>query len=207
MTASETERRSFFTIGHSNLAIEAFLELLKIHRIQAIADVRSSPYSQYNPQFNRETLKQVLKDSGIDYVFLGVELGARRSEEECYENGQAIYERIAKTSAFKTGFDRLLNGADKMRIALMCAEKDPLTCHRTILICRNLPQDDFRIQHILSDGTLESHVEAEDRLLKSLHLGTPDLFRSREDILIEAYQRQGKKIAYKRNSENQPPEE
>src|SRR5438552_11646403 len=119
-----------FTIGHSNLELATFVALLKQHGIQAVADVRSSPYSQHNPQFNREPLQRALSEQGISYVFLGQELGARRSEPECYVNGRADYSLIAQTTAFRRGLDRIIQGSAKMRVAMMCAEKDPLDCHR-----------------------------------------------------------------------------
>lgn len=201
-----------FTIGHSNMDAAAFVKLLQQHKIQTIADVRSSPYSQYTPQFNREMLQATLKQNGIGYVFLGDELGARRSEREVYENGQAVYERIATTTLFKSGLERVLSGAQKFRIALMCAEKDPLTCHRTILVCRNLKRaaelhsagsgGGIEIQHIHSDGHLESHADAEKRLLVTLKFPAEDFFRSQQEILDEAYALQGKKIAFTEESEN-----
>src|SRR2546422_785677 len=109
-----------FTIGHSNLELERFLGMLRQHGIQAVADVRSSPYSQYNPQFNREPLQRALQEHGFSYAFLGAELGARRSERDCYTNGRADYALISRTPAFKRGIDRVLQGAAKMRVALMC---------------------------------------------------------------------------------------
>src|SRR2546428_1161057 len=107
-----------FTIGHSNLEFARFAALLKQHGIQAVADVRSSPYSQYNPQFNRELLQRALREQGISYVFLGEELGARRSEPECYVNGRADYSLIARTPAFIRGLDRITQVASKVRIAM-----------------------------------------------------------------------------------------
>lgn len=196
------DAKPLFTIGHSNLDAPAFVKLLQQHGVQTVADVRSSPYSQYTPQFNREVLQATLKQHGISYVFLGDELGARRTERECYENGQAVYELIAKTSSFKDGLERLLSGLQKFRIALMCAEKDPLTCHRTILVCRNVKNAGVEIQHIHSDGHLETHAEAEQRLLQTLKLPTEDFFRSPAEILTEAYATQGKKIAYAEESES-----
>jgi uncharacterized protein (DUF488 family) len=208
---SDTVIHPIFTIGHSNMDTAAFVKLLQQHKIQTVADVRSSPYSQYTPQFNREVLQATLKQNGIGYVFLGDELGARRSEREVYENGQAVYERIAKTPSFKSGLERVLSGAKKFRIALMCAEKDPLTCHRTILVCRNLkraaelhsagPGERIEIQHIQSDGHLESHAETEKRLLATLKFPAEDFFRTQEEILDEAYALQGKKIAFTEESE------
>lgn len=206
MSGNTARQNPLFTIGHSNLEAPTLVKLLQQHTVQMIADVRSSPYSQYTPQFNREVLQLTLKQAGIGYVFLGDELGARRSERECYENGQAVYELIAKTSSFKAGLERLQAGANKFRIALMCAEKDPLTCHRTILVCRSLKNFGAIIQHIHSDGHLESHAEAEQRLLQTLKLPTEDFFRKPSEILDEAYALQGKKIAYAEASEGKPSE-
>jgi uncharacterized protein (DUF488 family) len=186
-----------FTIGHSTLEMAELLSLLKQHRIEAVADVRSSPYSQHNPQFNREALCANLSAAGIQYVFLGDDLGARRSEADCYVNGQALYERIARTPAFQRGLQRLAQGAARMRVALLCAEKDPLECHRSILICRHLKKDVSRIAHIRSDGSLETQEQLEERLLQQFQLDGGDLFLSQAQMLDAAYERQGKRIAYK----------
>lgn len=187
-----------FTIGHSNLSIEEFVGLLTKHGVTAIADVRSSPYSRYLPHFNREPLKQALSAIGVAYVFLGEELGARRNEEPCYVDDVARYELIAKTEAFQKGLTRLKEGAAKHAIALMCAEKDPLTCHRTILVCRQL-REQAEISHILETGEVETQLQAETRLLRLVGLPERDLFRSRAELLEEAYMRQGAEIAYRRD--------
>jgi uncharacterized protein (DUF488 family) len=185
-----------FTIGHSNLEIGKFVALLKEHGIQAIADVRSSPYSQYNPQFNREVLQKSLQEHGIAYVFLGQELGARRSEPECYLEGRADYGLISQTPAFKRGIERVTQGAAKMRVALMCAEKDPIDCHRCILVTPHLRQQGLQVLHILSDGSLEDHAQTELRLMYLFALEEKDLFRSPEESVARAYKMQGEKVAY-----------
>jgi len=185
-----------FTIGHSTHSWEKFLELLRQHRIEAVADVRSSPFSQHNPQFNREPLQLALRQQGIAYVFLGDELGARRSEPECYVQGRADYARIAQMPAFLRGIDRITTGAAKMRIAMMCAEKDPLDCHRCILVSPRLARQGITVLHIHPDGSLESQSEAERRLAQKFDLAERELFRSADEILAEAYRRQGMKIAY-----------
>jgi uncharacterized protein (DUF488 family) len=190
------ERNSVFTIGHSNLEIGKFVALLKQYGIQAIADVRSSPYSQYNPQFNRELLQKSLPEHGIAYVFLGQELGARRSERECYLEGRADYALISQTPAFKRGIERVAQGAAKMRVALMCAEKDPIECHRCILVTPHLRQQGLQVLHILSDGSLEDHALTEKRLLQAFALENKELFRSQDEIVAEAYKKQGEKVAY-----------
>jgi uncharacterized protein (DUF488 family) len=185
-----------FTIGHSNLEIGAFLSLLRRHGVEVVADVRSSPYSQYNPQFNRETLKRALEIGGIRYEFMGDELGARRTERECYVNGRVDYDRVAETASFKAGIQKVLDAAPVSRVALMCAEKDPIQCHRTVLIARRLAQLGARVRHILSDGSLEDQSSAEQRLLQAGGLPESDLFRSRDDLVAEAYSLQARRIAY-----------
>jgi uncharacterized protein (DUF488 family) len=192
-----------FTIGHSEHSADAFLSLLRQHGITALADVRSSPYSRRNPQFNRETVANDLEQAGIRYVFMGAELGARRPESECYEDGKARYSLIAKAPLFAQGLDRVRRGIERFRIALMCAEKDPLICHRAILVCRNLRDSVSPIQHIREDGRLESHDELESRLLAMAGLPEGDLFQSREELLEQAYDWQGERIAYE---EDRSPE-
>lgn len=194
--------RTVFTVGHSTYPIEQFLALLKSHQVEAIADVRSSPYSKFNPQFNRENLKETLKASGIAYVFLGKELGARRAEPECYQDKRVIYDLVAKTPTFENGITRIVNGASKMRIALMCAEKDPLMCHRTILVARNLRPRVGDIHHIIDERKIETYAAAETRLLENYNLHSDDMFASTEELINQAYKKRGEEIAYVEASDN-----
>jgi uncharacterized protein (DUF488 family) len=193
--------RALFTIGHSTQTWEQFLALLVQHRIEAIGDVRSSPYSARFPQFNRDILDRALRAANIRYVFLGDELGARRAERECYIDGVARYDRIARTAAFRSGLERVQTGVARFRLALMCAEKDPLECHRTILVCRQF-RNDLDIRHILSDGSLEAHTDAETRLLAEENVPGDDLFSLREELVAKAYDRRGGQIAYHECSEH-----
>jgi uncharacterized protein (DUF488 family) len=193
---SAANNQPVFTIGHFNLEIGKFVALLKQHGIWAIADVRSSPYSQYNPQFNGESLQRALQEQGIAYVFLGEELGARRSERECYLEGRADYQLISQTPAFKRGIERVIQGAAKMPLALMCAEKDPIDCHRCILVSPHLRRPGLQVLHVLSDGTVENHEHTEQRLLQLFALDEKELFRSPGEIVAEAYRKQGEKVAY-----------
>lgn len=190
-----------FTVGHSNHEIERFIALLVRHEITAVADVRSSPYSQYTPQFNREILRQALESRGIRYVFLGDELGARRQERECYVSRQARYDRIVELPAFEAGLQRLRKGATQHRIAMMCSEKDPLTCHRTILVCRALRGQGLRITHILENGALEPHDALEERLLATIGLPTQTLFQDKAQLIEQAYDKQAEAIAYTEQAE------
>ncbi len=184
-----------YTIGHSTHTTEEFIELLKRHGVTAVCDVRSSPYSRYNPQFNRETLRDELKKQEIAYVFLGKELGPRSDDPSCYKNGKVLYDLIAVTERFQKGLNRVREGAKSYRVTLLCSEKDPITCHRMNLVCRHL-RDDFEIRHILEDGHVEKNKDVEKRLMRLMKV-TPELFDSGpDDAVLRAYAKQSAKIAY-----------
>ncbi len=185
-----------FTVGHSTHPIQVFLRLLTTNNVSAIADVRSSPYSRVNPQFNREALKAQLKMIGIAYAPLGHELGARTDDRSCYENGKVQYGRLARTSLFRAGLKRLLGGMQTHRVALMCAEKDPITCHRMVLVCHALRHESLDIFHIRADGSLETNAEAERRMVEAVSLPERDLFTSGDEMIEEAYRLQGDRIAW-----------
>ena len=190
-----------FTVGHSNHSVERFLELLRQHAIEVVADVRSVPYSQYAPQFNRETLEHSLREAGIRYVFMGEEFGARRKEPECYTtNRQVDFAKVVQTSAFQRGVERITRGVAQYRIALMCAEREPLDCHRTILVSRHLSEIGFAIAHIKDDGSLESQAEAERRLIKEHKADQRNLF-SENSPRDQAYEKQAEKIAYREKAQ------
>jgi len=199
--------KELFTIGHSSHSLERFLELLASQGISAIADVRSDPYSKYSPQYNKDVLERSFIDAGIKYIFLGREIGARRSEESCYIEGQVKFELIKELPVFRAGLDRVLLEIDKYRVVLMCAEAEPLNCHRTILICRQLRKirHDLQITHILGNGATESNEETEQRLVR-LHKLQPELFgelTSMSNLIEQAYDLQAEKIAYKKVSTEQ----
>ena len=194
--------KELFTIGHSNHSLDHFLELLLAHQVSAIADVRSIPYSKYSPQFNKDVLESALRDANINYIFLGRELGASRSEDSCYIDGQAKYDRIAQLPTFRRGLEKVLQGVEHYRVALMCSESDPITCHRTILVCRELKRicPDLEITHILGDGTGERQEMSEERLV-NLHKLQPELFgelTSTSGLIERAYDLQAEKIAYRK---------
>ncbi|MFN9398653.1 MAG: DUF488 family protein [Dolichospermum sp.] len=207
-----------FTIGHSNHTIETFIELLHQHQVTALVDVRSSPYSRRFPQFNQSALKTALKTVNIAYVTLGDNLGARPRDRNCYIDGMARYDLIAATEAFKVGLNRLIQGSEKYQISLMCAEQDPIVCHRAILICPHLKNAGLEIYHIHKNGDLESNEDLENRVLKqnNLYKLSADLENnikqlslfdlqpiqtlekplSRAELVEKAYQLQSEKVAY-----------
>ena len=192
---------AMLTIGHSTHPLEVFLELLRKHKISVVADVRSAPYSRYCPHFNKDTLSRGLKENGIKYVFLGRELGARADDPYCYVNGQVRYSRLAERAQFREGIERLKKGMGEHRIALMCAEREPLECHRTLLVARALAAEGMTISHIHSDGSLEQHQDAMERLLDVVGLPHEDLFRAKDELMEEALARQEERVAYKDDSQ------
>ncbi len=194
-------QKTVFTIGHSTHQQERFITLLSLHGITALCDVRSKPYSRVNPQFNREELKKALPSHGIEYLFLGAELGARSDDPACYENGKVQYDRLSRTELFQCGLKRIQDGMNKdFRIALMCAEKEPLECHRTILVARHLAALGIDVQHIHASGKLESHADAINRLSRMVGVPETDMFRSPEELQADAYRRQEDRIAYAERS-------
>jgi uncharacterized protein (DUF488 family) len=174
------------------------MEMLWGHGITALCDVRSSPYSRFVPRFNRESIKAEAVMRGIAYLYLGAELGPRSADRTCYENGKVQYQRLAARDIFQQGFGRLRKAMEAQRAALMCAEKDPLTCHRMILLCRNLTGDDIVIRHILEDGSLEDNRDTERRLMRLWKIDPADLFSTEADRIQRAYDRQAERIAYTR---------
>ena len=187
-----------FTIGHSNHTAEKFLRLLLSHRVEEVVDVRSSPRSRFNPQFNRRTLEATLEEAGVGYEFMGSALGGRPADPSCYDReGRVQYDRLAETNAFKAGVRQALLRAGIRRIAFMCSEKEPLNCHRALLIARLLTEGGLGISHILADGDLEDHAAAMDRLLDRFNLPRHgDMFCSRERHLANAVGRQSRQVAY-----------
>lgn len=184
------------TVGHSNYPIEQFIDLLRQNEVQVIVDVRSAPYSRYSPQFDKNPLDASLRLAGMRYLYLGRELGARSDDPAHYDNGRVIYGRLAQSALFKQGIERVLTGARQYRIALMCAEKEPLECHRTLLVARALDEAGVHIEHILADGTRESHDDTMERLLVIFDADQPELFRTRDEILADVLLQQEKRIAY-----------
>jgi uncharacterized protein (DUF488 family) len=187
---------TIYTVGHSNHPLQKFLSLLSANGITAIADVRSQPFSRRNPQFNKDRLAAELAQQGIAYVFLGKELGARSEDPACYEDGKVQYSRLAATAAFKAGLDRVILGAEKYRVALMCAEKEPLDCHRTLLVSCALEKRGVSIAHILADAGLEPQDKTMSRLIDMEKLSTDDMFQHRAELVAQACRLREQRIAY-----------
>ena len=145
-----------YTVGHSNVAQETFIALLKQHGIQVLVDVRSQPYSKYVPHFNADVLKPAILAAGMKYLYLGKELGGRPDDKRYYDgDGHVLYGLVAEGEQFKTGIERLLRGVREHRVALMCNEENPAECHRRLLVGRVLAEKGARILHIRGDGRIE----------------------------------------------------
>jgi len=178
-----------YTIGYASFSIGDFIDTLRNHDITVVADVRSAPYSRYKPEFIKEKLSRALTEWNIKYLFLGNHVGARVEDPGCYVNGKLRYGLLKESDNFRKGIDRILNGMKDERIALMCAEKDPVNCHRTFLVCRTLRAYPIEIFHIQEDGSLEEHSDTEKRLLRLYDLDHPDIFRSEQERIDAVYDR------------------
>ncbi len=203
-----------FSIGHSTHPIDRFISLLKMHGVEVVVDVRSSPFSKYNPQFNKENIARSLKGAGIKYLFMGKDLGARPVDPSCYDGrGKVRYELLALRDGFKHAISRLLRGAEVYRVSLMCSEREPLECHRTLLVSQTLFEAGCAVKHILQDGSLENHDDTLDRLLRASRpdAGTRDLFDAgdggpgtMEQLRKEALSKQESRIAHVNSGPRNP---
>ncbi|MBM3548606.1 MAG: DUF488 domain-containing protein [Alphaproteobacteria bacterium] len=193
-----SETPTVLTIGHSNHAWERFLELAQANEVACILDVRSIPASRRFPQFNRDAFEHGLKEAGIGYRFLGDRLGGRPKDTICYAGGAVDYARVAATQAFRDGLDEAASLARERRCCLLCAEKDPLDCHRSILVARHLAPKGFSLVHIHGDGRQEAQNEFEKRLVETDE--DAPLLAAVEDaraLLQLAYNRRGRRMAFR----------
>ena len=170
------------TIGHSNHPIERFIDLLKRGGVRLLVDVRSTPYSRRFPHFGRERLQKSLAEAGIDYRWEGEALGGLN--EGGMAKGVSSYTQAAARSEFKQALDRVVETASDTTLCLMCAEKEPMDCHRTVLVSRRLAERGAAIEHLLADGTVRPHAWVEETLLAR---SGADLFDDRATLLAQAY--------------------
>ena len=191
-----------FTVGHSNLDFLPFVKLLKDCSVDLLIDVRSQPRSGRFPQFSQPGFDKMIEDAGIGYLFLGEELGGRPDDPDAYrQDGVVDYRARRKSYAFQAGVERVLNELQRASCALLCAEEDPLECHRFLMICPELVRMGIRPLNIRKGSRIESQEEAENRLLGAhgfRGVAADTLFpQSRTDALEEAYDLQAGKFAYR----------
>lgn len=196
-----------FTIGHSHYSVDELVDRLKCYAINCVVDIRGTPYSKYNIQFNKEVIRETLRHKGYVYIYMGKEFAAQRQDKTLYtEEGFADFEKVVLDKDFLKGIERLKIGCKKgYRIALMGAMQDPIRCHRCILLGRALEEAGFHLRHILDDYTLASQEEMEERLLEKYEYHSGQLMLgplegttlSRQDILKECYRKSNKEIGYR----------
>jgi uncharacterized protein (DUF488 family) len=168
---------SVLTLGHSNHSIEALIALVRQHGIEVVVDTRSSPYSKYVPQFDREQIQRSLEEAGVRYLFLGAELGGRPANPNYYDStGRVVYSLLRKDAAFQAAILRLETGMERFRIALLCGEEDPAHCHRRLLIGRVLVERGHEMTHVRGDGRLETDESLATQSGKPLVDTQPALF-------------------------------
>jgi uncharacterized protein (DUF488 family) len=157
---AEIHTPAIWTVGHSNHPLDALLRLLEGERIEVVADVRSSPFSRFAPQYNREDLERSLRGAGLRYLFLGDSLGGRPAREEHYDaEGRALYWAMSAEPSFQAAIERLEAGARTHRVALLCAEATPRDCHRRLLVGKVLAERGIALRHILPGGSVELERE------------------------------------------------
>lgn len=170
--------RPLYSIGHGTRPLEVFLGLLKEHVIEYLIDVRTRPYSRFNPQYNRKALEQSLGAVGIRYVFMGDTLGGRPEDPSCYTpDGRADYAVMRTKDLFLAGMERLVKAhGTGCAVAMMCSESKPSECHRTRLIGQALAQANVPVMHIDERGMLST----QEMVLSEMQSGSQqvDLFSS-----------------------------
>ena len=155
---------TLLSIGHSQHPVDFFIDLLKSHGVNYILDVRSTPYLQFAADYNRESIRLVLQGNGIEYAFMGNYFGARPTDSSLYSpNGYLDFEKVANSPKFKKGFDNVEKGVKQgYRIAFMCTEKDPIECHRAILVTNAFYKAGYSIEHIMQDNTIQTQEDIKE---------------------------------------------
>lgn len=197
-----------FTIGYSGFQINEFVKTLKNKGISLVIDVRSLPYSQYYVDYNKENLNKILSDNGIYYRNYILEFGARQEDRSYYPNGYLDFDMFSKSEIFLTGIDKLRKSMEQnYTFALMCSEKDPIMCHRTILIARAFYNFGYSVTHLLPHDITVTQKDVEERLLNKFFpdRGQISMFEknlSAQEYIDEAYKKQNAIIGYSIDKES-----
>jgi uncharacterized protein (DUF488 family) len=190
-----------FSIGHSNIPEEQFLAMLRDAGVDVVADVRTTPYSRFFPWFSQKRLAASLAAAGIGYAAMGDSLGGRPRDPGLYRDGIADYEAMAAQPDYHAGLGRLLDAVARWRVCILCAEREPLDCHRCLLVARSLAERGLTVGHILHDGSIEPHAVTEQRQLTLGRHGDEqdcDLFASgQRERLAAAYRRRVRAVAFR----------
>ena len=191
-----------FTIGHSTGTQEYFLYLLEAHDVHVLLDVRSVPYSRYANQFNKNDLAPFLESHSISYFSAGKPFGARRDDARLYPQGYLDFELTRQTPIFQRGMEHVIARLEaSQNVALMCTEKNPIDCHRAIMVARGFELAGVEVQHILQDATLLDQQSLNAKLLDMYFPNHEQMSLFGEDniddMLRDAYRMQNQKIGYK----------
>ena len=196
-----------YTLGHSNYPFDKFIEILKKYDINCVVDIRSTPYSKYNTQYNKEFLHETLKNLGYTYIYMADEFGAKRKTKVSYnDEGYADFDKVILEDEFKRGIERLKVGCSKnYKIVLLGAMQEPIRCHRAILLGKELIKAGFDVKHIMHEGDLKVQSELEEQLLEKYFEGRNQLTidsllgnaMSREDMIEESYKLANREIGYR----------
>ena len=196
-----------YTIGHSNYSMEKLIEMLRYFDINTVVDIRGTPYSKYNVQFDKERIKYTLTKAGFIYIYMAKELAAKRENKVSYNNeGYSDFEKVVQEEDFLNGIERLKNGCNKgYRIALLGAMQDPIRCHRSILVGRALNEAGFNVMHILDDLSIKDQNYIDERLLDKYfpdrnQITFDELLgnkKSTKEMIEEGYRMANREIGYR----------
>ena len=193
-----------YTIGHSNYPVEKLIDMLRHYNINCVIDIRGIPYSKYNIQFDKETIRYTLTKEGFIYLFMATEFADKRDTKVSYiEEGYADFEKVIEEADFIRGIERLKDGCNKgYRIALLGAMQDPIRCHRSILLGKALREVGFNVMHIMDDYSTKDQDYMEERILEKYFPNRNQITidallgkeKTREDLIKEAYKLANREI-------------
>jgi len=197
-----------YTIGYSSFTIDDFVTVLGQYNIQAVVDVRSQPYSANYPYYNRENIENTLKRNKIHYRNYSKEFGARQTDKRYYSiEGYLDFELFVESPVFRQGFNRLKSSIEQgYTIALMCAEKDPGVCHRSIMVSRVFYNNGYKVSHIIANGRIAGQDDIELQLLDKYY---PDRMQmtffgeqDKDSLTVLAYRKRNAEIGYRFEEDN-----
>lgn len=194
--------KEIYTIGYSSFKIEDFIQTLKNNNITCVIDVRSNPFSEYFQDYNKDILEKKLKKENIMYRNYKKEFGARQEDPSFYPKGYLDFDLFTKSEQFNEGLLKIAKGIEMgFSFVLMCAEKDPITCHRNIMVAKAFKERGYNIKHILFDGSIESQDDIEKRMIKEYfpernQMALFDENKSDEDLIKASYNKKNEEISY-----------
>lgn len=198
---------NIYTIGHSNYSIEGFVNMLRKYEIDVVVDIRGTPYSKYNTQYNKEALCNSLKELGFKYIYMGSEFAAQRDNKLIYTwEGYSDFEKVINEPSFINGVERLKKGLAKgYRIVLLGAKQDPVNCHRFALVGRELYKRGFNVKHIEDDLSTSSQLELEERMLDKYYPKEEQITidfllsgeKSKDEKIKDSYRKVNREIGFR----------